>query len=76
VLGYQIRLGTDDFIIADYFYEEHLEKSMETQMVEVGWRHQYNPLTVLATGVGAGLTDESPDFRFNISFQRAVNLFY
>lgn len=76
IIGYQIRLGTDDFIVADYFYEEQLEKKMESQMVEVGWRHQYNPLTVIATGVGAGLTDESPDIRFNISFQRAVNLFY
>jgi hypothetical protein len=76
VLGYQVRLGTDDFVIADYFYEEQLEKNMETHMVEVGWRHQYNPLTVLATGAGAGLTDESPDFRFNVSFQRAINLFY
>jgi hypothetical protein len=74
ILGYQVRLGTDDFIVADYFYEEELEKNMETQMVEFGWRHQYNPLTVLATGVGAGLTEESPDFRFNISFQRAINL--
>ena len=76
VFGYQVRLGTDDFIIADYFYEEQLQKKMEMQMVELGWRHQLNPLTVIATGVGAGLTDESPDFRVNISFQRSLNIFY
>lgn len=76
IIGYQVRLGTDDFIIADYTYEEQLEKNEEFQLVELGWRHQFNPLTVVATGIGAGLTEESPDFRFNISFQRALNLFY
>lgn len=76
IFGYQMRIGTDDFLVADYFYEEDLKEDMEIQMVEVGWRHQYNPLTVIATGVGTGLTDDSPDFRFNISFQRAINLFY
>lgn len=76
VFGYQIRVGTDDFIVADYFYEQEMEKDLETQMVELGWRHQLNPLTVVAAGVGAGLSDESPDFRANISFQRALNFFY
>ncbi|MFP5384831.1 MAG: hypothetical protein ACLGHN_02045 [Bacteriovoracia bacterium] len=76
VIAHQVRVGTDDFFIVDYFYEEHLEDKNKTQMVELGWRHQYNPLTVLAAGIGSGLTDESPDFRINLSFQRALNLFY
>lgn len=76
ILGYQIRIGTDDFVIADYVYEEQLQKNKEFQLAELGWRHQYNPLTVIAAGVGAGLTEDSPDFRFNISFQRSLNLFY
>ncbi len=69
-------IGTDDFFILDYFYEEQFEKHKVTQMVELGWRHQYNPLTVMAIGIGSGLTEESPDFRINLSFQRAMNLFY
>ncbi len=76
VFGYQLRIGTDDFLVADYFYEERREKNRETQMVELGWRHQLNPLTVIAGGAGAGVTDESPDYRVNVSFQRALNLFY
>ena len=76
VVAHQVRIGTDDFFIIDYFYEEQFRKNKETQMVELGWRHQYNPLTVVAIGLGSGLTDESPDFRFNISFQKSINLFY
>ena len=76
VLGHQVRIGTDDFFIIDYFYEEQFRKKKENQMLELGLRHQFNPLTVVAAGFGYGLTDESSDFRFNISFQRAINLFY
>lgn len=76
VFGYQLRLGTDYMFVADYFYEEqYLEKS-KMQMVEVGLRYQLNPLSVIAGGVGTGLDKDSPDFRANISFQRALNLFW
>lgn len=76
VLGYQTRFGTDDMIVADVVIEDIERENKEMVLIEVGWRHQFNPLTVIATGIGTGLNEESPDFRANISLQRALNLFY
>jgi len=76
VFGYQLRLGTDYMFVADYFYEEQYRRSQKMQMIEVGLRYQLDPLSVIATGIGTGLDDDSPDFRGNISFQRALNIFW
>ncbi len=76
ILGYQLRVSTDTMFVADYFYEQEAQKDSEVQLVEVGTRYQFNPLTVVAIGLGAGVTDDSPDFRATLGVQRALNLFW
>ncbi|HLE01778.1 MAG TPA: meta-pathway of phenol degradation [Bdellovibrionota bacterium] len=72
-LGYQVRLGPNNQLLADVFREQDLKKNKNHNVAEIGLRHQWDPLTVLALGVGAGFADQSPDFRITLGLQRALN---
>lgn len=69
--GYSRRIGADTVVIADFIREQELERKHEANIFELGVRRQITPLTVLSAGVGAGVGDESPDFRAMLGFQRS-----
>lgn len=71
VVGYDIRLGPDTLLIADYVWEQEMERGLTSNIAEIGLRRMLNPLTALAVGVGFGLDDESPDFRATLGLQRS-----
>ena len=71
VFGYSRRLGADTVIIADFIREQEIERKHEANIFELGVRRQLTPLTVLSAGVGAGVGDESPNFRAMFGIQRS-----
>ncbi len=71
VAGYDFRIGTENTVILDYVYEHREEKRKETRLIEVGWRRQLSPPTLVNFGVAAGIGDDSPDFRAVVGFQRS-----
>lgn len=71
VAGYDIRLGPDRLLLANYVWEEELEEGVTSEIVEIGLRQMVNPLTAVAVGIGAGINDESPDFRATVGVQRS-----
>ena len=72
VLGYSRRINSETILVTDFVYEQEEEKDTDTYLLELGVRHQINPLTVLSIGTGVGLTDDSPDFRITFGFQRSL----
>lgn len=73
VVGYQLRLDPNNQILVDVIREEDREVEKAENIAEIGIRHQWDPLTVLAVGVGVGFGDEASDHRATIGFQRALN---
>jgi hypothetical protein len=73
VLGYQLRLDPNNQLIVDVYREQDRSKDKASNVAEVGWRHQWDPLTVLSAGAGAGFADQSPEIRGTLGFQRALN---
>jgi hypothetical protein len=71
VLGHSVRLGPDTVLIADFVREQERERGMAMSLIEVGARRQLTPLTVLSAGIGFGVTDESPDVRLLVGYQRS-----
>lgn len=76
VLGYQLRLGPNNQFIADIYRHQEINKDKVSNIIEVGLRHQWNPLTVLALGAGVGFTDQSPEIRGTLGIQRSLNFPY
>jgi len=72
VLGYSGRLGPDMILVADLLREQEREAGIESNILELGVRRQITPLLVLSLGVGAGIGDESPDFRVTAGVQRTL----
>jgi hypothetical protein len=72
VLGYSQRVGPDTILVADFVREQEREKDKTANILEGGIRHQLDPLTVLAIGVGAGVGPDSPDVRITLGFQRSL----
>ena len=71
ILGYSRRIGPDTILVADYVREEAAQEDEAANIVELGVRRQLTPLTVLSVGVGAGLGEDSPDFRATFGLQRS-----
>lgn len=72
ILGYSRRLNSDTMLVSDFVFEQEDEANEEIYLLELGIRHQLDPLTVFSVGAGAGLTKESPDFRLTVGFQRSL----
>ena len=71
IIGYSRPLDADTVLVADFVREQEMERKHEANIFEVGLRRQITPLTVIAAGVGAGVGDESPDFRALLGLQRS-----
>lgn len=72
VLGYSRRLNSDTMLVSDFVFEQENEEDTDAYLLELGIRHQIDPLTVFSVGAGAGLTSDSPDFRVTVGFQRSL----
>jgi hypothetical protein len=73
VVGYDRRISADAILILDYVRRQERERGHDINLVEAGMRYQCTPLTVVAWGVGAGIGEDSPDFRATIGFQHSFN---
>jgi hypothetical protein len=71
IIGYDRAITADAFLVLDFVREQQKEKDKSFNLLEAGIRYQCNPLTVVAFGVGAGIGDDSPDFRATVGFQRS-----
>lgn len=71
VIGYDIRLGPDTLLLADYIWEQEVERSITSQIAEIGLRQMIHPLTAIGAGIGFGLNNDSPDIRATLGFQRS-----
>ena len=72
VFGYSRRLGTASVLVLNYVWQQEHKETLESQIVEAALRQQLMPRLVLSFGAGAGLTKESPKYRFNFGFQRSL----
>jgi hypothetical protein len=72
VLGYSRRLAPETIFVSDLAFEQEATQDEEALILEAGIRQQMTPLSVLSIGVGAGLTEESPDFRLTVGWQRSL----
>lgn len=76
IVGYDRRMNADTILVLDYVREQEKERGEEINLVEVGIRYQLTPLTVIAAGAGAGIGEDSPDFRLALAFQHSFNAWY
>ncbi len=76
VLGYQLRLGPNNQLLLDLSREQEVRTEHTSNVIEVGLRHQWDPLTVLSVGAGVGIGQQSPDIRCTLGLQRALNLIH
>ncbi|EKD39267.1 MAG: hypothetical protein ACD_75C00458G0002, partial [uncultured bacterium] len=63
IIGYDVVIIPDLLLVLDFIREQQEKENHEANIFEAGLRYQLTPLTVLALGTGAGIGDESPDFR-------------
>lgn len=71
VAGYSQRVGPQMILLTDYVRQQEKERGVTSNIVEVGLRYQKTPLTVLSVGLGAGIGNQSPDFRATLGLQRS-----
>lgn len=72
IAGYSGRLGRSSVILVNYVYEEKRLITKEQQVIELGWRKQLAPRTVISAGAGFGISTDAPKFQINIGFQRNI----
>jgi hypothetical protein len=70
------RLNADTVLVLDYVREQENEEDKEINLVEAGIRYQCTPLSVISTGAGAGIGEDSPDVRIAVSFQHSFTACY
>lgn len=62
VLGYTFKPAESTTLIADIALGEAPEEDENTNLFEVGLKHEFNEAIEIGLGVGAGLDNDSPDF--------------
>lgn len=72
ILGYSRRINSDTMLVSDFVFEQDKEADTDAYLLELGIRHQLDPLTVFSVGAGAGLTSDSPDVRVTLGIQRSL----
>ena len=71
VAGYSQRMGPQMIFLTDYARQQEKERGVTSNLVEVGLRYQSTPLRVLSFGIGAGIGQQSPDFRATFGLQQS-----
>lgn len=62
VLGYTFKPAESTTLIADIALGEAPEEGENTNLFELGFKHEFNETVEIGLGVGAGLDNDSPDF--------------
>ncbi len=72
VIGYDHRIGPDAMLVLDFSHERDATGEDSINGMELGFRYNLSPLTVLSLGGSAGLSEITPEFkalfRFDHSF--------
>ena len=71
VVGWSARIDADTIGIIDYVHQQEREKGIASDIIELGVRRQMTPLLTVSAGLGAGLNDDSPDFRGTLGIQKS-----
>lgn len=71
IVGYSQRVTPDTIFVADYVREQEKERGATSNIVEVGLRRQLTPLKTVSLGLGAGIGNQSPDFRATLGYQQS-----
>jgi hypothetical protein len=69
VVGYSRKLSERTVFLADLVREEQEQEGLDSTILEGGVLHQLNDKITLAAGVGAGIGEDSPDFRITVGVQ-------
>ncbi|OFZ53307.1 MAG: hypothetical protein A2428_10175 [Bdellovibrionales bacterium RIFOXYC1_FULL_54_43] len=72
-LGYQARLDNSNQLLFNVLRKQEVKRDKASNLVELGLRHQWNPLWVLAVGATVGIGSGSPNFMGTLGFQRMIN---
>lgn len=62
VLGYTFKPAESTTLIADVAVGETSDEDENTNLLELGLKHEFNDSIEIGLGVGAGLDDDSPNF--------------
>lgn len=71
IVGYSRRLQIDNLLVADFVRSQDQFQRQNSNIVEIGLRHQATPQTLYAVGIGAGIGDQSPKLRLTFGFQHS-----
>jgi hypothetical protein len=69
VAGYSRRLAEQTILVADFVREQQQTRGEESNVVEVGVLQGFGENAVFSVGLGAGIGDDSPNFRAIVGFQ-------
>ena len=68
-VGYSRRIGASAMLVADLVRMQEMTENEEVNLAEIGIRYATTPQSVISTGVGFGIGDESPDVRLTVGLQ-------
>lgn len=71
IVGFSMRAGKDMSVIIDYVREQKVDKDQDSNLLEAGVRRQLTPFTLVTAGAGAGIGDDSEDYRVTLGFQHS-----
>lgn len=71
IFGVSMRAGKDTSFVVDYVREQKKEKRRDANLVEAGFRRQLTPFTLVTAGAGAGIGDDSENYRVTLGFQHS-----
>ncbi len=75
VIGYSHPLGAKTTLLGDFVREQERERGADSNLLEIGMRHEMAPDWILSVGAGAGIGDDSPQARLLIGVQHSFHLF-
>ena len=71
ILGYSRRLAIDNVLVTDFVRSQEQLQGQNSNVIEIGLRHQMTPQTLYAVGLGTGIGEDSPKFRLTFGFQHS-----
>jgi hypothetical protein len=73
VAGYSRRLARQTILVADFVREQQLTRGEESNVVELGLLQGLGEHALISFGLGAGIGDDSPNFRALVGFQWSLD---